>query len=117
MAGKGKKRFRPPAGVGGGNAMLRQLEQLQAQMEQAQASLADEVVLGSAGGGMVTVEMTGAQELRAIRINPEVVDPEDVEMLQDLIVLALKDAQAKASALTEQKMGPLTGGLEIPGLF
>lgn len=117
MASKGKKRFRAPAGPGGGSAMMRQLEQLQAQMEQAQASLAEEVVQGSAGGGLVTVEMTGAQELRAVLIKPEVVDPEDVEMLQDLIVLAFKDAQAKAGALTEQRMGPLTGGLELPGLL
>ena len=117
MASKGKKRFRAPVAAGGGNAMRRQLEELQAQMEQAQLALAEEVVQGVAGGGLVTVEMTGAQELRAIQIKPEVVDPEDVEMLQDLILLAFRDAQAKASALSEQKMGPLAGGLEIPGLF
>jgi hypothetical protein len=115
MASKGKKRFRAPSG--GGSGMLRQIEELQAQMERAQASLADEVVVGSASAGMVTVEMTGAQELRAVKINPEVVDPDDVEMLQDLIVVAFKDAQAKVGDLAEKKMGPLTGGLEIPGLF
>ncbi len=118
MAGKGKKRFQGQMmGGGRGDGMLRQIEQLQAQMELAQASLATEIVIGSAGGGAVLVEMTGSQDVRGITIKPEVVDPEDVGMLQDLILLALRDAQTKASELAERKMGPLTSGLDIPGLL
>ncbi|MFH1085805.1 MAG: YbaB/EbfC family nucleoid-associated protein [Chloroflexota bacterium] len=101
----------------GGGGMLRQIEELQNQMAQAQAALGEAVVQGSAGGGAVVVEMTGSQELRAITIKPEVVDPEDVEMLQDLIMSAFKDAVTKAQALTQERMGPLTAGLDIPGLL
>ncbi|MBC7256005.1 MAG: YbaB/EbfC family nucleoid-associated protein, partial [Chloroflexi bacterium] len=108
MASKGKKRFRGAPG-GGDLPMMRQIEALQAQLARAQAELAEEVVVGSAGGGVVTVEMTGSQEVRAIHIAPEVVDPEDVEMLQDLILLAFIDAQAKVTELAERRMGPLTG--------
>lgn len=116
MASKGKKRFRG-APAGGAPPMMRQIEALQEQLERAQAELAEEVVVGSAGGGAVTVEMTGAQEVRSVHIAPEVVDPEDVEMLQDLILLAFKDAQAKVAELAERRMGPLTSSLDIPGLF
>ena len=71
----------------------------------------------SAGGGAVTVSMTGAQELRSIEIKPEVVDPEDVEMLQDLLMAAFQEATAKAQQLAAQRMGPLTSGIDIPGLM
>ncbi|MCD6520020.1 MAG: YbaB/EbfC family nucleoid-associated protein [Anaerolineae bacterium] len=98
-------------------SMMKQLEELQNQMLQAQTSLEEETVTASAGGGAVVVEMTGTQELRSIKISPEVVDPEDVEMLEDLIVAAFKEAQAKAQALAQSKLGPLTGGIDIPGLF
>jgi hypothetical protein len=81
----------------------------------AQARAADEVVTGSAGGGVVTVEMSGAGEVRSIRLAPEIVDPEDVEMLQDLIVAALRDAGAKVTALQRDALGAL-GGLDIDGL-
>ena len=81
----------------------------------AQARAADEVVTGSAGGGVVTVEMSGAGEVRSIRLAPEVVDPEDVEMLQDLIVAALHDAGARVAALQRDALGAL-GGLDIDGL-
>jgi nucleoid-associated protein EbfC len=82
----------------------------------AQARAAEEVVTGSAGGGVVTVEMSGAGEVRSIRLAPEVVDPEDVEMLQDLIVSAVGEAIRDARELEAQKMGALTAGLGIPGL-
>ena len=115
MASKGRKRSTPrPQGQG---AMMKQIEALQNQMAQAQASLEEEVVTASSGGGAVTVEITGSQELRSIKIKPEVVDPEDVEMLEDLIVAAIKEAQTKAQDLASQRLGPLTGGLDIPGLF
>jgi DNA-binding YbaB/EbfC family protein len=81
----------------------------------AQARAADEVVTGSAGGGVVTVEMSGTGEVRSIKLAPGVVDPEDIEMLQDLIVAALHDAGAKVTALQRDALGPL-GGLDIDGL-
>jgi nucleoid-associated protein EbfC len=81
----------------------------------AQARAADEVVTGSAGGGVVTVEMAGTGEVRSIRLAPEVVDPKDIEMLQDLIVAALHDAGAKVTALQRDALGAL-GGLDIDGL-
>jgi DNA-binding YbaB/EbfC family protein len=81
----------------------------------AQARAADEIVTGSAGGGVVTVEMSGTGEVRSIKLAPEVVDPEDIEMLQDLIVAALHDAGAKVTALQRDALGAL-GGLDIDGL-
>lgn len=81
----------------------------------AQARAAEEVVTGSAGGGVVTVEMTGTGEVRSVKLAPEVVDPQDIEMLQDLIVAALHDAGAKAAALQRDALGAL-GGLDLEGL-
>jgi DNA-binding YbaB/EbfC family protein len=115
MAGKGKRRFQGPAG--GGPSMMRKIEQLQAQMDEAQTVLAASVVVGTAGGGAVSVEMTGSQELRSITIQREAVDPEDVEMLQDLIALAFRDAQLKVHALTEERMAPFAAGMNVPGLL
>ena len=115
MAGKGKKRFRMPTGPGGG--MMKQLEELQNQMAQAQASLKEEIVTASVGGGVVTIEMTGAQELRSIKIRPEAVDPDDVEMLEDLLVAAFTEAMEKSQKLASDRLSPLAGGVNIPGLF
>jgi nucleoid-associated protein EbfC len=81
----------------------------------AQARAAEEVVTGSAGGGVVTVEMTGTGEVRSVRLAPEVVDPQDIEMLQDLIVAALHDAGAKVAALQRDALGAL-GGLDLERL-
>lgn len=114
MARKGKGRFRGPPGP---SSMMKQIEQLQSQMEQAQASLEEQVITASVGGGVVTIEMTGAQELRSIKIKPEVLDPDDVEILEDLLMAAFKEAMQKAQQLAADKMGPLAGGLDIPGLF
>ncbi|NLV74997.1 MAG: YbaB/EbfC family nucleoid-associated protein [Chloroflexi bacterium] len=93
-----------------------QIAQMQSQMEQMQATLSATMVTGSAGGGAVTVEMTGDQQLRAITIKPEVVDPEDVEMLQDLIMAAFKEASEKVAELMNAALGPLAGGLGLGGL-
>ena len=93
------------------------LTRIEAQMAEAQASLEDEVVSVSVGGGAITIEMTGAQELRSITIQPDVVDPEDVEMLQDLLMAAFNEALTKSQQLAADKLGPLTGGVDIPGLF
>ncbi len=107
-----------PRGMPGGggnmnpNAMMGQLQKLQQQMEEAQTALGNEIVEASAGGGVVTVVMTGHQELRSIKIAPEVVNADDVELLQDMIVAAVNDAVAQSRAMAEEKLGPLTGGLK-----
>lgn len=108
--------FGPPAGGGMGNpAMLNQLRKLQEEMEKTQAALGDEQVTGSAGGGMVEVVADGHQNVLSITIKRDVVDPEDVEMLQDLVLAAVTDALQKSSAMAEERMGGLTGGLGLPG--
>ncbi|HEU5086913.1 MAG TPA: YbaB/EbfC family nucleoid-associated protein [Roseiflexaceae bacterium] len=91
-------------------------QQMQRQMQKIQEELANEIVEGSAGS-YVTVTMNGHRELRGITIAPEVVDPEDIETLQDLIVTAINDASTKAQELAEKRLGPLTGGMKMPGLF
>ena len=95
--------------------MMKQAQQLQSQMMKAQEELGNEVVEVSSGGGLVTVAMTGHQDIVSIKISPEVVDPEDVESLEDVIMAALKEATQKSRELAEKKMGALTGGLKIPG--
>ena len=114
MARKGKKRFKAPRVPKSG---ARQLEELQNQMAQAEAALADATVTATVGGGAVTVEMSGTQELLSIKIEPEVVDPEDVEMLQDLIMAAFKEAQERSQQIVSDKFGPVAGALDLPGLF
>jgi DNA-binding YbaB/EbfC family protein len=99
--------------------MLKQIEQMQANMMKAQEELGQSTVEGSAGGGAVVVVMNGHQEVQSVTIDPEFVDPEDVETLQDAIVAALHDAHTRAQELTQQKLGSVTGGLGglgLPGL-
>jgi len=96
---------------------MRQIEELQNQLMAAQEALGEETVTATVGGGAVSVTMNGHQELKAIKIDPAVVDPEDVEMLQDLLVAAFNEALAQSRKLVEARMAPLTGGLNIPGLF
>jgi nucleoid-associated protein EbfC len=119
MASKGKGKYRAPQQAQGGRSgdMIRQLEALQSQMEQAQASLEQEMVSASVGGGAVTIEMSGSQEVRSVTIRPDVVDPEDVEMLQDLIVAAFQEAQQKVAQLTKERMSPFTAGLNVGDLL
>ncbi len=95
--------------------MLKQAQQLQAKMLKAQEDLGNAAVEATSGGGAVTVVMNGHQEVQSIKILPEVVDPEDVELLEDMIMAALNEATAKSRELAEKKMGALTGGLKIPG--
>ncbi len=111
----------PPAagGLGGGGMggdLAARVRKMQGDMEKAQEELAEEIVTGSAGGGMVEVDMDGHQAVQALRIKPEVVDPEDVEMLEDLLMAAIGDASEKVKSLTEDRMGGFTDGLNIPGL-
>ncbi len=94
--------------------MMKQAQQMQAQMERAQQQLAEETVEGTAGGGMVTVTMTGQMEVSAITISKDVVDPDDVEMLQDLVLSAVKDALERAKTLQQDRLSAVTGGLNLP---
>lgn len=96
--------------------MMKQVAKMQRQMEEIQNELAEKTVEGSAGGGMVKVIANGKQDIVSIKIEKEVVDPEDVEMLEDLILSAVNQAREKAGELQAESMGALTGGLNIPGL-
>lgn len=93
------------------NNIMKQAQKMQAQMEQVQASLANERVEGNAGGGMVTAVANGQGELLSVRISPEVVNPQDVEMLEDLVLAAVGDAIRKGQELAQSRMGQITGGL------
>jgi DNA-binding YbaB/EbfC family protein len=97
------------------NQMLKQVQQVQAEMVKAQAELSSEVLEASAGGGMVTVKITGGLELREVTIDPEAVDPEDVELLQDMVLAATNEAIRSAQELAESKMTAASGGLGGPG--
>ena len=103
-------------GGGMGGDIAARVRKMQGDMEKAQEGLAEEVVTGTAGGGMVEVDMDGHQTVRALRIKPEVVDPDDVEMLEDLLMAAIGDASDKVKSLTEERMGGFADGLNIPGL-
>ncbi len=96
--------------------MMKQAQKLQSKMAKLQEDLAEKTIEGSAGGGMVKVIADGKQQVREITIEKEVVDPEDVEMLQDLMLAAVNDALTKSQQMVSDEMGKLTGGLNIPGL-
>jgi len=97
--------------------LMKQAQKMQREVAKVQEELAQTEVQGSSGGGMVTVTVTGAQEILSIAISPEIVDPQDVEMLEDLVLAAVKDALANAQALAAEKMGRATGGMNLPGMF
>ena len=97
--------------------MMQQAQKLQAQLLKAQEELANLTVEASSGGGAVTVVMNGQQQIQSVKISPEVVDPEDVEMLEDMVLTAVREASAKAQELAAKQLGGLTGGLKIPGLM
>jgi nucleoid-associated protein EbfC len=101
------------------NRMLQQVQQMQAQMAQAQEELAKETVEASAGGGMVTVKATGALEVTEIKISPEAIDPDDPELLADMVLAAVNEALRSAQSLAESKLGGALGGMKglgLPGL-
>ena len=108
-----------PGMMGGGNMqqLARQAQKLQQQMTKVQEELETREYEASAGGGMVTVKVSGKKELLSIEIKPEAVDPDDVEMLQDLVLAAVNEGLRAAGDTTEREMGKLTGGLNMPGLF
>lgn len=95
--------------------MLKQVQRMQADMMAAQERLKDEVVEATAGGGMVTVKISGDLEVKSIAIDPEAVDPEDVDMLQDTILVAVNEAIRAAQEMAERRLGNVTGGLGGPG--
>ena len=99
------------------NKLLQQAQQMQAQMAQAQEELAKEIVEASAGGGLVTVKATGAGEIREIKIDPKAIDPDDPELLEDLVLAAVNEALRSAQGLMQSKLGALgLGNLGLPGL-
>lgn len=95
---------------------MKMIQQMQNRMAKIQQELEDTIIEGSAGGGVVKAEVNGQRAMKSIKIDPSAVDPEDVEMLEDLILAAIQDAMEKAQQLSEDKMSALTGGIKIPGL-
>lgn len=117
--GKGMRAGKKPGGGGQASMQkqLQQVQQMQRRMEEMQAELETKEMTASAGGGAVSVTANGKKEITAIEIKPEVVDPDDVEMLQDLIMVAVNEAMRQVEELSQSEMSKLTGGLSIPGLL
>lgn len=97
--------------------LMKQAQKMQEQMMKAQEELGNKSVEGTAGGGVVTVVVTGHKQVQSITIKPEAVDPDDVEMLQDLVLTAVNDAMKKADDMASAEMGKYTKGMNMPGLF
>ena len=110
-----------PRGMGMGganmNQMIKQAQKMQEQMLKMQEEIEEKVFEATSGGGVVSVKVSGKKELKEVNIKPEAVDPDDVEMLQDLILTAVNEALRKADESSANEMGKITGGLNIPGLF
>jgi DNA-binding YbaB/EbfC family protein len=98
------------------NKMFKEIQKMQTRMAQVEQELRDKLVEATAGGGVVKVVVNGHQEVKSITIQPDVIDPEDVEMLQDLILAAVNEGLKKSKEMVNQEMGKLTGGLNIPGV-
>ena len=98
------------------NDLMQQLQQAQVEMSAVQEKLKDEIVESSAGGGMVNVKMSGGSELLEVKIDPSALDPDDLEMLQDMIVAAINEATRSAAALAEKRIGGIAGNLGLPGI-
>jgi hypothetical protein len=101
----------------GMNDLVRQAQMMQKKMAKLQEEMADKTVEATAGGGMVTVEANGSQEVTKIVIDPSVVDSEDVDMLQDLVLAAVNEAVRKSKDMVQSEMSQITGGMNIPGMF
>ena len=108
-----------PGGFGGGNMnnLMKQAQKMQQQMMEMQKAIEEKEFVASVGGGMVTVSVNGKKDIQKVSIDPEVVDPEDVETLEDMILGALKEAMAKSDEETQKEMSRITGGMNIPGMF
>ena len=114
-------KVRLPKGIGGGpsdmNGMLRQAQKMQEELQQKQAELEEREYTVSAGGGMVSVRINGRREILGIRIDPEIVDPDDIETLSDILVAGVNEAIKKVDSVSSEEMEKVTGGLGIPGLM
>ena len=114
-------KVRLPKGMGGGpsdmNSMIRQAQKMQEQMAEKQAELDEREYEVQAGGGVVTVKIKGTKEILDIQLQPEIVDPDDVETLQDILVAAVNEAIKKVESTNEQEMGQITGNMNLPGMF
>ena len=108
-----------PGGMGGMNmqSMMQQAQRMQMNIARVQEELNNREFEASAGGGMVTATVTGAKELKSVHISPEVVDPDDIEMLEDLVTAAVNEALKTAEATVQEEMGKVTGGMNIGGLI
>jgi nucleoid-associated protein EbfC len=104
-----------PGGQPNMQQIMKQAQKMQQQVAQAQAELAAAELTGTSGGGLVSVVMTGLGEVKSVRIDPKAVDPDDIESLEDLVLAAIRNAAEAQRGLTEEKMGPATGGLTLPG--
>jgi len=104
-------------GFGNMNKMMKQVQKMQADMAKLQQELGEKEIEASSGGGVVTVKVNGKQEVLAVKIKPEAVDPDDVEMLEDLITAAVNEALRKSQDMVAAEMSKITGGMKIPGLF
>ncbi len=103
-------------GMGNIQQLMQQAQRMQQQMAQKQAELAEKTVTAQSGGGMVTATVNGAHELLELSIDPDVIDPDDKEMLEDMVVAAVNQAMHQADEMAQQELGKLTGGMNIPGL-
>lgn len=111
---------RIPKNMGGGqnmNSMIKQAQKMQEQITELQNDIEERDFSATAGGGAVEVVVTGKKTIKSLSIKPEVVDPEDIEMLQDLIISAVNEAINNVEATTEDEMNKITGGVSLPGLF
>ncbi len=106
-----------PGGNKGMKDLMKKAQKMQQDLAKAQEELANKIVEGSSGGGMVTVKMNGKNQVLSLKIDPEVVDPDDIEMLEDLIITAINEAQEKISQTSQDELSKLTGGINIPGMF
>lgn len=104
-------------GMGNMNNLMKQAQKMQKDMEKLQEELGQKTVEASVGGGAVTVTVSGKKEVQQVKINPDVVDPDDVEMLEDLVLTAVNEALRKAEEMIAAETGKITGGLNLPGLF
>lgn len=115
---KAGKKSKPAGAAGGGNmkSQLKQLQAMQREMEKTQEELNEKELTVTAGGGAIEVTVNGSKEITKLVIDPEVVDPDDVEMLQDLIIAAVNEAMRQVEEMVETEMNKITGGLNFPGL-
>ena len=111
---------RVPKNIGGAqnmNSMIKQAQKMQDEITELQNDIEAREFSATSGGGVVEVVVTGAKNLKSLTIKPEAVDPEDVEMLQDLVISAVNEAMANVEKTTEEEMNKITGGVSLPGLF